>query len=732
MTVTAELHDGRTLEFPDGTDPSVVQATVKRMLNIAPAPEKSLGEKIWNAGKEAVGSVVEPVAKMATGIVAKPISEVMGMSAAAHDYLTGQTGDAEGFKNHIANALTYEPTTEAGKSEYNPLNALPNAIGKGIDMIRPDAATGDQSTMAAMLRNGVREAIPQAIGLAGVKGAPAVVKGIKSAVLPVTQTVAARFGNKGAIQSRAAATLQSAAGDNLPFALRAMDNAQEFVPGAKPTMAEAIAGAQDPASIQGGRLVGLQRAYRGAKDVEDIIPSAEQAQKNALESSLAPYAGGATKVEQQLALDYAQALRENHARDNYGAVGNDVVSPASDAALLEQKIAEKEASRISALQNAGRMQTEAAQQRVLATGNRATDAQLIRQLPPGNIPRDPAIVNGTGVPAGAYPVPGSPRVPPRYAPNVGPAEQFAGTAQDAAEIAAQRGTEKNFLNYQLDALRKTVGPDAERNLFSIANRPSMEAALESAGATAAEKGIPFPTGVLDATGKPQNFTVNQLQLIKKALDGQLEARTAKVAVKGLDNVDTSAIANTRDQFVKFLEQKSPGWKNARNTYANDSIPINQMTVNQALADKLRNPSGNMTPAQFLSATDTGESALLKKAGVQPFVKSYEGLLTPDNMATIQGITDHLERGQKTNQMASAIQGVDAGTGLPGIPHIGRTAMLIDALRRSINGKNVNQAVATAMTDPKMVAELLRRPAFNTPGAVGQTIVAAPLVSQPRR
>lgn len=32
MAITAQLHDGRTLEFPDGTDPSVVQATVKKVL----------------------------------------------------------------------------------------------------------------------------------------------------------------------------------------------------------------------------------------------------------------------------------------------------------------------------------------------------------------------------------------------------------------------------------------------------------------------------------------------------------------------------------------------------------------------------------------------------------------------------------------------------------------------------------------------------------------------------
>ena len=47
MAIQAALHDGRILEFPDGTDPSVVQATVKRVLGIgaptqqaAPAAEE--------------------------------------------------------------------------------------------------------------------------------------------------------------------------------------------------------------------------------------------------------------------------------------------------------------------------------------------------------------------------------------------------------------------------------------------------------------------------------------------------------------------------------------------------------------------------------------------------------------------------------------------------------------------------------------------------------------------
>ena len=53
MPVTAQLHDGRTLEFPDGTDPAVVQATVKKVLAAPPAqpqpqpnPDKPTGSTL--------------------------------------------------------------------------------------------------------------------------------------------------------------------------------------------------------------------------------------------------------------------------------------------------------------------------------------------------------------------------------------------------------------------------------------------------------------------------------------------------------------------------------------------------------------------------------------------------------------------------------------------------------------------------------------------------------------
>ena len=76
MTIEAQLADGRVLEFPDGTDPSVIQATVKRML--APVPVKDAGFSLKDIGtafgQGAVGS-------------AQALTNVAGAGNAASQYL---------------------------------------------------------------------------------------------------------------------------------------------------------------------------------------------------------------------------------------------------------------------------------------------------------------------------------------------------------------------------------------------------------------------------------------------------------------------------------------------------------------------------------------------------------------------------------------------------------------------------------------------------------------------
>lgn len=70
MAITAQLEDGRLLEFPDGTDPSIVQSTVKRLLSESAtpaAPAEGIGAalkggfKRFGSGLEtALESIIDP------------------------------------------------------------------------------------------------------------------------------------------------------------------------------------------------------------------------------------------------------------------------------------------------------------------------------------------------------------------------------------------------------------------------------------------------------------------------------------------------------------------------------------------------------------------------------------------------------------------------------------------------------------------------------------------------
>lgn len=151
-----------------------------------PTPKAPVKKDLMTQAKERlpVGNIFsaigEPIMKMGSGLIAKPVAEIAGMAALGKEMVTGgKDGDPQGFKNYVQNALTYEPRTAVGASDYNPLNAIPNAIGKvisGASNMVADPIAGDQAadTARGMTANAVREAIPQALGFLGVKKLPKV------------------------------------------------------------------------------------------------------------------------------------------------------------------------------------------------------------------------------------------------------------------------------------------------------------------------------------------------------------------------------------------------------------------------------------------------------------------------------------------------------------------------------------------------------------------------------
>lgn len=113
MTVRAQLHDGTTLEFPDGTSDDVVASTVKRLMaEPKPAEKPAMG---WG---EYADNVVRQVANGVTFGLADEI-------AAKADELTGR---GKGYDTNLAAERTKDKAFEA---EY-PVAATAAQIGGGL------------------------------------------------------------------------------------------------------------------------------------------------------------------------------------------------------------------------------------------------------------------------------------------------------------------------------------------------------------------------------------------------------------------------------------------------------------------------------------------------------------------------------------------------------------------------------------------------------------------------
>lgn len=204
----------------------------------------------------------------------------------------------------------------------------------------------------------------------------------------------------------------------------------------------------------------------------------------------------------------------------------------------------------SALQNQGRMATEAGQQGVLATGQRAADGQLIRNLPYGNFPRDPSIVQPTGGPRGAFPVDGMPRVPPRYAANVGPQGQFSAAADELGGMAPGLRSEADILRQQISELPSTFTAAPVRDAIASMSTGLNATKRNVAAKVAEELRIAGDDPVKIA--ELRAMTINTL--IPDLVDGSNSQKAAAAALTDIKKVIDKQLG--ADYVTKYLEPYS--------------------------------------------------------------------------------------------------------------------------------------------------------------------------------
>lgn len=203
--------DAVEVPTPQQVAPQVTPTPVQQPVRVTPGYKPTIAE-------EATGAFVEPIMKMGSSLIAKPVSEVAGIAAMFSDYLGKKDGDPKGFQKYVQESLTYQPRTVAGASKYNPLNAIPEAIGSAANAVTAPvmgALRGDSSADSArgVAVNALGEAVPQALGFVGVKNAPLIIKRTGEAVGGVASDVAksSTFVKKAATEAASTADWQRAA-----------------------------------------------------------------------------------------------------------------------------------------------------------------------------------------------------------------------------------------------------------------------------------------------------------------------------------------------------------------------------------------------------------------------------------------------------------------------------------------------------------------------------------------
>lgn len=673
MTITAQLADGRTLEFPDGTDPSVIQRTVKNFV----APKRDIAAEIANdpisrGAREAIekdeGTLPgwlswmgggKPQANYGERIASAPFTRfAVGAARPIMGAAQLVNNAAQTISNPIISALGGTPTqtNDTVKDNLAQFDKMKQAGGAtGFDLAGLAGEVMSPASLAALKIAPAATAVGRmgqaaGIGAAGgaispvtsgdsywsnkagdilggtvlggtigglAEGVRAVAPIIKNALEPVTQR------GREAILNRYQSKL---AGDKAAQMAEMLRNSREIVPGSKPTAGEALSTLPESTGLA---------AHQQAISKSDLVSGQfnRRAQEQAAARAALIQQGAGTDDALQAAL----ANRSGNAAESYGPLMAQQITPESQAGIMEKAIADRFASRASALQDQGRFQTMAAQQSTLANGGVVTPT--VRGVGAG----------GSGnVSPSAYPVPGMPRIPGRYTENAQRVPEALSAAQDTAEIVKQRVKEESFLNGVMESLKNTIGLGS-KSLDDFTSRPSFRAALAEAEQSAREAGRPFPSKPTD------KFTVEDMQAVKEFLD---ESIKKKVGL-GLTESDRSIrdIAGTRDQFVKWLTEKVPDWGKARIQYAEDSIPINRMQTMRELGKRLTDATGKETPGTFLRSIDdrTPEAVarLNKKSTGFTRYDNLESSIGPKNMESVKAVADDLTRTLQFERNAAA-------------------------------------------------------------------------------
>lgn len=678
----------------------------------APTSEKPPASENKPTGN-LIDAVAEPLLKLGSGIIAKPAGDIAGMAKGGYDaarraFGYGQQGpNAEEAKQAVQGAIQYEPSTQVGASDYNPLNAVQNVIGRAVGGISNAGAKlvgGDNpepDSFRKMGADATREAIIQAIGLAGMKGAP---KGISAAkttgggVMNLVDRLLPGGANRS--QSR---VMADAAGPDIAAIVDALKTAKQ-------------------GETAGQAAVGVGRREYSALDQlgSKIDPTPHgrmmEAQSAADLDFLNQQAGGLTR-EQQFATQQALKQAETGPIVQRGQVELGAANQAGETiSSLAPRMAQKQESMVQALRGQPALMGSLEQKPSVVRGN---DVKAVFEGPATESAQS-AVRNAEGKPG--------------WISNADRAQEWAAAAGDLKTIKAQRQMERDFIDRQIGSLESHgLKP---LNISAVTGK--IDSVLSSPGLRMSDQTKTVLGGLKDkfleaeqrGNGIPNAHDIYQIR--KEGINEIVQQKLAGLDPKASKKLVADLTTQLKPLIDNAIESAGgSGWKSYLHDYSKAMEKVGQTKLAGKLASDYQS-----APAQFEKVALGNDP---KTVGKIMGKNEPMALMEADPVAgpRYREIAEALMRNKTLAQHATegapalskmVTSEVTGGGRLPGMVarEITITNSILDVLHGRANAKTM-QKVAETMRDPvasKKVLEAIieaRKPTVTStvmPYAVG--------------
>lgn len=338
------------------------------------------------------------------------------------------------------------------------------------------------------------------------------------------------------------------------------------------------------------------------------------------------------------------------------------------------------------------------------------DARMPVPVPPGSPPRIAGEIVQGSRPTPAQVVAEMPGAPAPFQAAAKAADELNPTAalgikdtQNAARLAGidtiGGNTASNVLERQraLDAARnyadagvtstdpalarmfpaRSVMVSADPALVSLLERQRVGEVFDRARVGADTQGRPFQVGtnapgrwVPDPYGQhlppmwePPTFaqySAQDLHRVKQAFDDEAFDVGSRF---GIDSAEARDIQGARDEFIRWFESHNDPYRNARQTYADQSRPIDRKKIGEMMRSELTgtlldDDALDLRAQNFANKIDNPLNderfnASIKRATGQQRYRLMSEILTPQEMQMLQGVRDDLGRQVIANAQAKA-------------------------------------------------------------------------------